>query len=98
MARFCQPRLAQLYSRLDLDLRRLAANDRNEPKAAILDEAGIPHLDTLPQFQTWAAQPEAHPLYFRYDFHWSPAGHALAAQVVESFLRESELMESSNGN
>jgi hypothetical protein len=70
----------------------------NRRLATILDEAGIPHLDTLPQFQAWAALPEAHSLYFRYDFHWSPAGHALAAEVVESFLRESGLLESSNGN
>jgi hypothetical protein len=70
----------------------------NRRLVTILEEAGIPHLDTLPQFQAWAAQPEAHPLYFRYDFHWSPAGHALAAQAVESFLRESGLLESSNGN
>lgn len=70
----------------------------NRRLAAILDDAGIPYLDTLPQFHAVAEQPEAHPLYFRYDFHWSPAGHALAAQAVESFLRESELLESANGN
>jgi ABC-type transporter Mla subunit MlaD len=70
----------------------------NRRLAAILDEANIPYLDTLPPFQAAAAQPEAQPLYFRYDFHWSPAGHALAAQAVESFLRESELLGSSHGN
>jgi hypothetical protein len=70
----------------------------NRRLAAILDDADIPHLDTLPQFRAVAAQPESFPLYFHYDFHWSPAGHALAAQAVETFLRESVLLESSNGN
>ena len=70
----------------------------NRRLAAVLDEAGIPYLDTLPEFQAAAAEPETHPLYFRYDFHWSPEGHALAAQVVESFLRESELLGSTNGH
>jgi lysophospholipase L1-like esterase len=64
----------------------------NRRLAAILDEAAIPYLDTLPIFQEAAAQPEASPLYFRYDFHWSPAGHGLAAEAVESFLRERGLL------
>jgi hypothetical protein len=64
----------------------------NRRLAAILDEAGIPYLDTLPIFQEAAAGPEASPLYFRYDFHWSPAGHGLAAEAVETFLRERGLL------
>jgi lysophospholipase L1-like esterase len=64
----------------------------NRRLAAILDEAGIPYLDTLPIFQEAAAGSEASPLYFRYDFHWSPAGHGLAAEAVETFLRERGLL------
>jgi lysophospholipase L1-like esterase len=68
----------------------------NHRLAAILDGAGIPYLDTLPIFQETATQPEASPLYFRYDFHWTPAGHKLAAEAVESFLRDSGLLGISN--
>jgi lysophospholipase L1-like esterase len=60
----------------------------NRRLAAILDDAGIPYLDLLPIFQNAAAQPGSHPLHFRYDFHWSPAGHALAGQALEAFLGE----------
>jgi lysophospholipase L1-like esterase len=67
----------------------------NRRLAAILNGAGILYLDTLPIFQEAAAGPEASPLYFRYDFHWSPAGHGLAAEAVETFLRERGLL---NGN
>ncbi len=67
----------------------------NRRLAAILDEADIPYLDLLPIFQEAAEQPETPPLYFYFDFHWSPAGHALAAEGVESFLRERGML---NGN
>lgn len=64
----------------------------NRRLAAILDEAGVPYLDLLPVFQDAASQPTTPPLYFRYDFHWSQAGHALAAEGIESFLRERGLL------
>jgi hypothetical protein len=67
----------------------------NRRLATILDGAGIPYLDTLPVFQEAASEAEAPPLYFRYDFHWSPTGHRLAAEAVESYLRESGLLETS---
>lgn len=65
----------------------------NRRLAGILDEAGIPYLDLLPAFREAATQPETLPLYFRFDFHWTPAGHALAAQEAESFLREHGLVD-----
>lgn len=65
----------------------------NRRLAAILAEAGIPYLDLLPAFQHAASQPKAPLLYFRHDFHWSSAGHVLAAQEVESFLGQSALLE-----
>ena len=64
----------------------------NRRLAAILDEADIPHLDLMPIFRDAAARPEMPHLYFRHDFHWSAAGHALAAQAVESFLNEQGLL------
>jgi lysophospholipase L1-like esterase len=60
----------------------------NRRLATILDGADIPYLDLMPIFQDAATHPETPHLYFRHDFHWSAAGHALAAQAVESFLRE----------
>jgi hypothetical protein len=65
----------------------------NRRLADVLAEADIPSLDLLPIFQEAASQPETLPLYFRYDFHWSSAGHALAAQAVETFLRERGLLD-----
>jgi len=65
----------------------------NHRLAAILDEAGIPYLDLLPAFQEAATKRETPPLYFRFDFHWTPAGHALAAQAVGAFLREQGLVD-----
>lgn len=65
----------------------------NRRLADVLAEADIPSLDLLPIFQEAASQPETPPLYFRHDFHWSSAGHALAAQAVESFLRERGLLD-----
>jgi lysophospholipase L1-like esterase len=65
----------------------------NRRLAAILDEADIPHLDLMPIFQDAAARPEMPQLYFRHDFHWSAAGHALAAQTVETFLNEQGLLD-----
>ncbi|GAB4536202.1 MAG: hypothetical protein Kow0063_21390 [Anaerolineae bacterium] len=64
----------------------------NRRLAVILDEGGIPYLDLLPIFREAARYPETPPLYFRYDFHWTPAGHALAAQAVDAFLHASGLL------
>jgi hypothetical protein len=60
----------------------------NRRLAAILDKAGIPYLDLLPVFRDAASQPGAPSFHFRHDGHWTPAGHKLAAQAIESFLRE----------
>jgi lysophospholipase L1-like esterase len=70
--------------------------DRESPNrrlAAILDEAGITFLDLLPAFERVASQPGAPRLFFHYDFHWTSAGHALAAREVAAFLQESGLLE-----
>lgn len=55
---------------------------------AFLEAQNIPHLDLLPVFRQAAAQPNAPPLHFRHDQHWTPAGHRLAAGAIEQFLRE----------
>lgn len=46
----------------------------------------IPHLDLLPVFRQAAARPDAPPLHFRHDQHWTVAGHRLAAGAIHDFL------------
>jgi hypothetical protein len=72
-----QPALSSLNLDLDAPNRRLAA---------FLAVQNIPHLDLLPIFRQAAAQPDALPLYFRRDQHWTPAGHRLAAEAIHDFL------------
>ncbi len=46
--------------------------------------AGIPTLDLTPTFRQAVAAERA--VYFRFDPHWTPAGHRLAATVLADFL------------
>jgi len=50
----------------------------------LLADHEIPTLDLTPTFQTHLDAGEA--LYFPEDRHWTPAGHALAARRLASFL------------
>ncbi len=55
--------------------------DRELPQqrlAAWSAQSGVPVIDLLPGFRA-AANPH---LYFNADPHWTPAGHALAAQLI----------------
>lgn len=47
---------------------------------------GVPCLDLLPAMRDRARTPGADPLYWPDDTHWSPAGHALAAEAIAAFL------------
>ena len=63
--------------------------DLDEPNrrlAAFLTAEQILYLDLLPIFREATAQPEAPPLYFGHDGHWTPAGHRLAARAIHDFL------------
>jgi hypothetical protein len=53
-----------------------------------LARQNIPHLDLLPVFRQAAARPDAPPLHFRHDGHWTVAGHRLAAQAISDFLQQ----------
>jgi hypothetical protein len=53
-----------------------------------LARENIPHLDLLPVFRQAAARPDALPLHFRHDGHWTVAGHKLAAQAMSDFLQQ----------
>ncbi len=52
---------------------------------------GVPYVDLLPPFQ--AAYPTSKPLYYDFDKHWTPNGHAVAAQVVAHELRSRGLAD-----
>lgn len=58
-----------------------------------LTRQNIAHLDLLPIFREAAAQPNAPPLHFRHDQHWTPAGHRLAAEAIHRFLLDEGLAE-----
>ena len=45
----------------------------------------IPLLDPLPEFR--AASEQGEKLYYRYDAHWTKAGHALVADLIAGRLR-----------
>jgi hypothetical protein len=65
--------------RLDLEL-------PNRRLATFLAEEKIPYLDLLPIFRQTAADAASPPLHFRYDGHWTVAGHRLAAEAIHKFL------------
>lgn len=69
------------------------AYDRRQPSERLVQfvrRAGIPALDLLPAFQAQQA-----PLYG--GVHWTPRGHAVAAEAMVAFLRESGLLEAATG-
>ncbi|MEM8960655.1 MAG: hypothetical protein AAGD38_04185 [Acidobacteriota bacterium] len=59
--------------------------------ATRLAYAEVPTLDLTPAFRD--AHDAGQDLYFRYDPHWTVAGHELAAQEIGAFLDASGLLE-----
>lgn len=67
-----------------------AAWDLDAPNRRLnefLASAQIAHLDLLPVFRKAAAVPDAQPLHFLRDGHWTVAGHRLVATTVADFAR-----------
>lgn len=58
--------------------------------AAFASENGIPFIDLLPALR--AARATGGPLYFRTDIHWTPRGHAVAADEILRRVRDSKLL------
>ena len=58
--------------------------------AAFASENGIPFIDLLPPLR--AARPTGGPLYFKTDIHWTPRGHAVAADEIQRRLDASGLL------
>lgn len=82
------PTEAQVYpERWNDVLRRFALRDDDfdldKPQRILAEHAaasGIPLIDLLPVLR--AARDTGGPLYFRRDVHWTPRGHALAADEI----------------
>lgn len=65
---------------------RSAARNYRKPNQVLgqyLDRSGIEHLDLLPQIE---ALPDSDALYYRRDLHWTPRGHAFAAEQLAAWL------------
>lgn len=60
--------------------RTLAEIDR------MLERQKIPHLDLTPDLVEHASRPDADPLYFAEDGHWTAAAHRLAARQIAAWL------------
>ncbi|MEM6457302.1 MAG: hypothetical protein AAF772_19600 [Acidobacteriota bacterium] len=54
--------------------------------SAVAEEHGFPVLNLAPIFRRHRARRDGR-LYFRYDEHWTPRGHALAASHILPFVR-----------
>jgi hypothetical protein len=86
------PTEAQVYpERWDDVRRRFALRDEDfdleKPQRILAEHAaagGIPLIDLLPVLR--AARATGVPLYFRRDIHWTPRGHAVAADEIERQL------------
>ena len=65
-----------------------AARDVEKPNRLFAEwfgAAGIPFLDLLPVLRD---APAGDPLYYRFDGHWTPRGHAVAAQAIAARLAD----------
>ena len=65
----------------------------NQYLTSQLAENQIPYLDLLPIFEAQATQSNAPRYYLRRNGHWTPAGHALAAEALFIFLQDSALLD-----
>jgi hypothetical protein len=63
----------------------------NRRLAEVAERANVRLLDLLPGIRAAAATSDT-PLYYREDGHWTPAGHALAARLVNAYLHEEGLI------
>ena len=52
----------------------------------IEDFAITNHINLLNVFPVFRSYKGKSPLYFNYDMHWSPMGHKVMAQELESFI------------
>lgn len=51
----------------------------------VLEQRAIPYLQLRPQFEAYQ-QKNHEPLYYKYDGHWTVAGHRLTAQLIYDYI------------
>ena len=61
----------------------------NDTLTPFVTDKGIPFVDLFPEFE---AKKAVEPLFFRFDPHWTEAGHRVAADTVARFLVDSGLV------
>jgi hypothetical protein len=61
-------------------------NDLGNALAQWTGAEGIHYIDPVDYFRKLAKPGE--PLYYSYDAHWSPAGHAAAGELISDFIQE----------
>lgn len=89
--------LEPAYWRRDRN-KRLVDSGRGGPDAlsrrldATARRLGVPHLDLQPAFQPRVDADGLFAYYFEADYHWTPAGHRVAADAVADFLQRSDLL------
>jgi hypothetical protein len=73
---------------------RLIDSGRGGPDAqvrllnGIAGRLNVPHLDLAPAYQPLVDQDGLFHYYIEGDYHWTAAGHVVAAEAVAAFLRE----------
>jgi lysophospholipase L1-like esterase len=81
----------RLWERVEQSDEPLLRDAPNRMLAKAVPE-GIPYFDLLPDFRVAA---QAQTLYYPMDHHFNPAGQALAAELIASFLVAENLVPSS---
>ncbi len=82
----------RMMGRYPLGMRTWDRQKPNRILGAFLWQEHIPSVDLYHAFE---AAKGGERLFFRFDPHWTPAGHKLAAQVVSGFLVRSKLVPQS---
>ena len=54
----------------------------------ILSKSGIPDTNIVNLYPVFREYPKPDELYFPRDHHWTPAGHALASEVIQTWLQQ----------
>jgi len=49
-------------------------------------DLGIDLIDLTPRFEQGLTGPQGEPYYYARDNHWTPKGHALAAEIISAYL------------
>ncbi len=76
------------------DQKRLVGSGRGGPDAqvrllqGIAGRLNVPHLDLVPAYQPLVDKDGLFRYYIEGDYHWTAAGHAVAADAVSAFLHE----------